>query len=61
MSENRLCLRPYDENLTKNIVKTKYEHLIREKFGKYVFLDFHRIYIWNDTFPATPRLRAVGC
>lgn len=44
----------------KQIVKRNYEQLIREKFGDYVYLDFQHIYNWNDTYPATPRLRAIA-
>ena len=57
---NRFCLRPYDESLCREIVQTKYENLIRAKFGNYIHLNFQRLYEWDNLYPGTPRLRAVS-
>lgn len=53
-------MRPYNENLCRQIVTEKYETLIRKKFGNYVSLDFQHVYGWIDYRPDTPRLRAVS-
>lgn len=57
---NRLALRIYDRDACQKIVKEKYEHLIRAKFGNYVQLNFDQLYQWGDFYPDTPRLRAVS-
>jgi hypothetical protein len=55
-----VILQTYDEQLCRNIVATKYEHLLRKKYGNYVHLDFQHVYQWNTPFPDTPRLREVS-
>jgi hypothetical protein len=59
MSTEKFIVNSYNKEVCTQLVKKKYEHLIKQKFGKYTHLCFDSLYTWVDVHNQTPRLRAV--
>ena len=56
-----LSINPYDANICEQIVSTKFDHKIKEKYGTWKVNDYRKIYTFNDEIHqrSTPRYSII--